>query len=131
MAAPNPNANAQWYEITPGPPSVGASHAMVDPTVAYFFPGILPACAAAPCSSPSVGLEVSGSGASQPASAFAVRQGGSPSAYATGTPGYALYGRWGDYPGVSADPSNLGTIWVLGEYAASTAGWGTAVTIIP
>jgi len=128
---PNPSANAQWYEITPGPPSVGASHAVVDPSIAYFFPGVLPGCAAVPCANPAVGLQISGSGASQPASAFTVRWSGAPSLYASGVDGYTLNDRWGDYPGVSSDPSNLAAIWVLGEYAASTTGWGTAVTTVP
>jgi len=132
----NAYANAQWYEITPGPPSFGASHAVVDPTIAYFFPGVLPGCAATSCSSPSVGLEISGSGASQPASAFTVRWSGPGSPYdikmyASGVDGYILNDRWGDYPGVSSDPSNPAAIWVLGEYAASSIGWGTAVTTVP
>jgi hypothetical protein len=93
---PNASANAQWYEIAPGPPSVGASHAVVDPSIAFFFPGILPACGAAPCASPAVGLQLSGSGASQPASAFAVRWSGSPRPYASGVDGYTLNDRWGD-----------------------------------
>lgn len=47
-----------------------------------------------------------------------------------GVGGYTLNGRWGDYPGLSADPSDAGAVWVLGEYANATDGWGTAVVTI-
>ena len=50
--------------------------------------------------------------------------------YQAGVPGYELSDRWGDYPGVSADPSTHARVWVLGEYAKATDAWGTAVTAI-
>ncbi|HEV8637210.1 MAG TPA: hypothetical protein VG370_23570, partial [Chloroflexota bacterium] len=133
--SPNPNANAQWYSFAPGD-ATASSFAVTDPSVAYFFPGVLPGCATAVvvagvCATPFVALQVSGSGSGQPASAFSVRGTGSPFAYQTGVGGYTLNGRWGDYPGVSADPSDASVVWVLGEYAARTDGWGTAVDRVP
>jgi hypothetical protein len=121
--SPNAYANAQWYVITPGAPTA-ASHAVTDPSIAYFFPGVMPGSAF-------VGVEVSGAGPNQPASAFVLRGGGAPSAFATGVAGYTLNGRWGDYPGMAHDPADTSGVWVLGEYAAATNGWGTAVTTVP
>jgi hypothetical protein len=130
----NPYANVQWYTITPPPTeSVGASAAVTNRNVAYFIPAVLPGCAAAggTCSNPFVGLEVTGSGRSQPASAFSVRATSGSSVtvtqYQQGVAGYTLNGRWGDYPAVAADPLNAGAVWVLGEYAKATDAWGTAV----
>jgi hypothetical protein len=130
-ATPNAFANAQWYEITPNTltNSVGASHAITSTNVAFFFPNVLPGCRTTPCTSPSVVLEVSGTGRSQPASAFWTR-GASPTSYASGVGGYTLYSRWGDYAGVAADPAATGPVWVLGEYARSGGGWGTAVNSV-
>ena len=38
-------------------------------------------------------------------------------------------GRWGDYLGVAVDPAHPTCVWVVGEYAKSTAGadWGTYI----
>jgi hypothetical protein len=127
----NPYANAQWYEITPNnlTDSFGASHVVSSSSIAFFFPGVLPGCASSPCSSPSPVLEVSGSGKSQPASAFWVRGGAKPTNYtASAVAGYSLNSRWGDYSALAADPASTGPIWVLGEYARAANAWGTAVT---
>jgi len=140
----NRYASAQWYEITPDPTdptkATGASHALTSPTVAFYFPALLAGCAGSvstnangvtSCStSPFVGLEVSGSGPRQDASAFRVASGGNPTVYATGVSAYTLNSRWGDYPAAAADPTSAKNIWVLGEYAASRTAWGTAVTTI-
>jgi hypothetical protein len=130
-ATPNAFANTQWYEITPNnlTDSFAASHAVTSTGVAFFFPNILPGCKATPCSSPSVVLEVSGTGRFQPASAFWTR-GGAPTKYAAGVSGYTLNSRWGDYAAVAADPSPIGPVWVLGEWAQSGGAWGTGVTSI-
>ena len=130
-ATPNAFANAQWYEITPNSlsDSFAASHAVTSSTVAFFFPHVLPGCASSPCASPSVVLEVSGTGRSRPASAFWTR-GASPTTYASGVSGYTLSSRWGDYAAVAADPAATGPVWVLGEYAQSGGGWGTAATSV-
>jgi hypothetical protein len=133
-ATPNPYANAQWYEITPNTltNSFGTSHAITSPSIAYFFPSVLPGCAASPCTTPSPVLEVSGSSRSQPASAFWVRgSGGRPTNYTpSAVAGYTLNSRWGDYSAVAADPTPTGPVWVLGEYARATNAWGTAVTSV-
>jgi hypothetical protein len=133
----NPYANVQWYTITPPPTdSVGASAAVTNRNVAYFIPAVLPGCTATggTCSSPFVGLQISGSGRSQPASAFSVRATGGSSPivarYQEGVAGYARNDRWGDFPGVAADPMDAGAVWVLGEYAKATDTWGTAVGTI-
>jgi hypothetical protein len=143
----NPYANTLWYEITPTSPttfeSPARTHVVGNPWVAFYFPGVLPGCAGATrtdaagltqCSGVQfVGLEVSGSGRDWPASAYAVlARGDVPliGRYQTGVPGYELNERWGDYPGLSVDPTNAGTVWVLGEYAKATNAWGTAVTAI-
>jgi hypothetical protein len=128
-ATPNSFANAQWYEITPNSltDSFGASHAVTDPNVAYFFPNVLPGCAKATCTTPTVVLEVSGSGRKQAASAYVV-SGTKITSFASGVAGYTLNSRWGDYAGVAADPSATGPVWVLGEYAQAGGGWGTALT---
>lgn len=129
---PNPYANVQWYEITPNnlTNSVGASHLVTNPSIAFFFPGVLPGCTTSPCTTPSPVLEVSGAGKSQPASAFWVRgSGAQPTNYTpSAVPGYTLNSRWGDYSAVAADPTSTGPVWVLGEYARATNAWGTAVT---
>jgi hypothetical protein len=133
-ATPNPYANAQWYEITPNnlTDSMGASHAVTNANVAFFFPSILPGCAASPCTSPSVVLEVSGAGRTQAAAAFWSRgSGGSPTNYTpSAVGGYTLGSRWGDYAATAADPSPTGPVWVLGEYAQSGGAWGTAVASV-
>ena len=64
------------------------------------------------CAIPFVVLEVSGSGSSQPASALWVRDDSSPFVYQAGVAGYTLNSRWGDYPAVSADPSDAALICV-------------------
>jgi hypothetical protein len=127
--SPNPYASTQWYEITPNAlsDSIGSSHAVTSPGVAYFFPGILPACAS--CSNPTVVLQVSGVGRSQGASAFHVKN-GVVTLYAGGVAGYTLGNRWGDYPALAADPSPGGPVWVLGQYARSTGSWGTALVSV-
>jgi hypothetical protein len=135
-STPNPYANAQWYVLTPTPTSAspsattGQSWAVTNRSVAYFFPGVLPGCATQPsgggCASPFVALQVSGSGRSQPASALSVKN-GQVSLYQAGTGGYTLGSRWGDYAAVASDPSLPTQVWVLGEYARSSNGWGTAV----
>jgi hypothetical protein len=134
-ASANPYANSQWYSITPNAlsNSVGASSAVANPGVAYFFPGVLPGCATVSngsCSAPLVALEVSGSGATQSASAFSVIGSGSPTVFAQGVVGYTQNGRWGDYPAMAADPSSAASVWMLGEYAASSGTWGTAVNSV-
>ncbi|MDP2661946.1 MAG: Ig-like domain-containing protein [Dehalococcoidia bacterium] len=127
-ASPSPYANVQWYKITAG---TASSYAVTNPDVAYFFPGVMPGCGGAcPGSGVFVGFEVSGSGPSQAASAFWGRDGSAPAAFAPGVGGYTLNSRFGDYPGVSADPADTGKVWVLGEYAATDGAWGTAVTDI-
>ncbi|MBO0885663.1 MAG: hypothetical protein J2P17_36080, partial [Mycobacterium sp.] len=130
-ATPDPYANAQWYEVTPNSltDSVGISHAITSSSVAYFFPNLLPGCASANCTSPTVVVEVSGSGRNQAASAFVAR-GTKLTNFASGVGGYTLNSRWGDYPGVAADPAATGPVWVLGEYAQAGGAWGTAVTSI-
>lgn len=135
----NPHANVQWYTITPHPTeSVGASAAVTNRNVAYYIPAVLPGCTTATtmgaCPTPFVGLEVSGSGPRQPASAFSVRvmSGSSPTValYQEGVGRYTLNDRWGDYPGVAADPTDASRVWVLGEYAKARDTWGTAITFI-
>ena len=96
------------------------------------FPSILPGCAASPCASPSVVLDVSGAGRAQAAAAFWARgSGGSPTNYTpSAVGGYTLGSRWGDYAVTAADPSPTGPVWLLGEYAQSAGAWGTAVTAV-
>jgi len=141
----NAYANVQWYEITPSTASptsgttyTGNTRAITNPTVAYFFPGILPGCTVATtgaCSTPYVGLQFSGAGSRQTASAFTARASATsistPANYAGGVRGYTKGSRWGDYPGIAADPGDATKVWVLGEYAKTTSGWGTAVTTVP
>jgi len=133
-ATSNPYANAQWYEITPNTltNSLGAIHAITSASIAYFFPSVLPGCAASPCTTPLPVLEVSGSGRSQPASAFWVRgSDGRPTNYTpSAVAGYTLNSRWGDYSAVAADPTPTGPVWVLGEYARATNAWGTAIASV-
>ena len=135
----NAFANVQWYTITPHPTmSFGASAAVTNRNVAYYIPAVLPGCTTATtveaCPTPFVGLQVSGSGPRQPASAFSVRvTGGSPptvARYQDGVAGYTLNSRWGDYPAVAADPTDASKVWVLGEYAKATDTWGTAISVI-
>jgi hypothetical protein len=132
---PNAYANVQWYEITPGGAAVSRAVVPVDNTVAHPFPAVLPGCTTATttatCATPFVGLQVSGWGPTQPASAFIVRDNSSPAVYQAGVAGYSLNSRWGDYPAVSADPADPTRIWVLGEYAQAANAWGTAVTSVP
>ena len=138
-SSPNPYANAQWYVLTPAPTSAapsattGQSFAVTNSSVAYFFPGVLPGCTVKPiggsCATPFVALQVSGSGRSQPASAFKVT-GGQPSVYQLGVGGYTQGSRWGDYPAMASDPSVPTQVWVLGEYARASTSWGTAVGIV-
>ena len=126
----NPYANVQWYRITPtgATTSVGASNAITNPSVSFFFPGVMPVCATGPtCSTPKIVVELSASGRSQPASA-AVTVGGTPSVFGNGVGGYRLNSRWGDYPAMAADPSASGTAWFFGEYARTTTSWGTATS---
>ena len=143
----NPYANTLWYEITPTSPatyeSPARTHVVARPRVALFFPGVMPGCAddartdrrgnVRCAGSRFVGLQLSGSGRFTPASAYAGLDGGGDPLvrrYQAGVPGYELNDRWGDYPGVSADPSTHARVWVLGEYAKATDAWGTAVTAI-
>lgn len=129
--SPNAYASVLWYTFAPGD-AAAVSHAITDPNVAFFLPGITATCAAPDanggCANPSVTLEVTGSGPTQPASAFIIRDNGTPALYAPGVAGYTGNGRWGDYPGAAADPTNPAAAWVLGEYAQTTTGWATAVT---
>jgi hypothetical protein len=132
----NAYASSQWYTITPNAltNSVGSSRAVTSAAVAYFFPGVLPGCTTAStgsCSAPFVALEVSGSGPAQAASAFSILGNATPSAYAQGVAGYTQNGRWGDYPAMAPDPSAATSVWMLGEYAASSSAWGTAVGTAP
>jgi hypothetical protein len=132
----NAAASVQWYRITPGGSSyTGRTYVVTDPKVAYFFPRVVAGCSVATdgtaCATPFAGLEVSGSGASQPGSAFTARDAGPPQLYQSGVAGYTLNTRWGDYPAVSADPGSASTVWVLGEYAKTPGGWGTAVSTVP
>ncbi len=126
-SSPNAYANAQWYQITPGASLQGTSQALTNPSVAFFFPGIMPTCSISPCSSPNVALELSVSGRRQSASAAAAK-GSQVSVFAAGVGGYQLGTRWGDYPALAADPTSTGTAWLLGEYARSSGAWGTAVS---
>jgi hypothetical protein len=129
-SSPNPYANAQWYKITPtsSTTSTGSTTAITNPSVAFFFPGVLPVCASGPsCQSPKVILEISASGRFQAASAADVAN-GRVAYFATGARAYSMNGRWGDYPAVAADPTNAGTGWLFGEYARTSSSWGTAVT---
>jgi hypothetical protein len=125
----NANDNVYWYEINASA-STAASHAITDPNIAYFAPGIVPGCQTliTPCPASFVALEFSGSSSTQPASAFYQLGSGLPTRYQQGVPGYTLIGAWGDYPGAAPDPANSMSVWVLGEYAAQTSAWGTAVT---
>ena len=122
-SSPNPYANAQWYAINVGS-DIATSKAITNSGVAYYFPAV------APASSGAVAVEVSGSSSKQPASAFYVSGSGTPTKYAGGVSGYTLASRWGDYGAAAPDPSD-GSIWVLGEYAKYTGGWGTAVAHVP
>jgi hypothetical protein len=136
---PNPYANAQWYVLTPAATSAspsattGQSFAVTNSSVAYFFPGVMPGCSSQPiggsCATQFVALQVSGSGRSQPASAFKVI-GGQPSVYQLGVGGYTLGSRWGDYSAMASDPSVPSQVWILGEYARASTSWGTAVGIV-
>jgi hypothetical protein len=131
-ASANAYANAQWYQITPTSPATsrGASSAVTNSSVAFFFPRVLPVCAAGPtCSSPKTVLEASVSGRFQTASAASVAN-GSAAVFGRGVGGYSLSSRWGDYPAVAADPTSPGTAWLFGEYARSTTAWGTATTSV-
>ena len=122
-STPNAYANGQWYEITPTgfdgsglPTSKGASHAVADPNVAYYYPAVLAGQ-----------VEISGSGPSQPASMYYVGSDGAPTLYALGAAGYTLNGRWGDYAAVSADPNDSSAVWALGQYVKASNAWGMAV----
>ena len=143
----NPYANTLWYEITPTSPttfeSPARTHVVADRRVAFFFPGVMPGCDGVVRTNSGgvtrcigrrfAGLQVSGSGPLRPASAYAVLDGqGAPAVrrYQAGVPEYELNDRWGDYPGLSADPLNPTAVWVLGEYAKRTDAWGTAVAAI-
>jgi hypothetical protein len=144
----NPYANVQWYAITPtagGYVSPAPTYAIAGAKVAYLMGAVLPGCpgtvatdasGATSCSAaPFVAAEVSGSGRSQPASAFRVRNAGPPAVYAQGVGGYApcascATSRWGDYPGLATDPGNPAKVWVVGEYAKAKATWGTAVSTV-
>jgi alpha-tubulin suppressor-like RCC1 family protein len=135
-AGPNASANVQWYQFIPGA-TAAESHAVASQSVAYYDPGVSVGCAVATttdasgapsCATPYVGLEVSGSGPQQPASAFAFLANAPPITYQSGVAGYTPAGGWGAYPGMSPDPTNSGVLWALGEYAQTSTTWGTAVT---
>ena len=121
-SATNRYANAQWYSIPTSNSSSVNSGVVTNSGIAYYYPAVMP-------SGSSVVLEVSGSSSKQPASAFYVK-GSSVNKYATGVGGYSLSSRWGDYGAAAPDPSD-GSVWVLGEYAKSSSGWGTAVINVP
>lgn len=125
-SSPNPYANAQWYAINTESSSYNATTTTItNRNVAYYYPAVAPG-------NGFVGVEVSGSGSSQTASAFYVGGSGTPANFAGGVSGYSLASRWGDYGAAAPDPSNSGsTVWVLGEYAKYSSGWGTAVTHVP
>jgi hypothetical protein len=128
----NPYANAQWYSITPTSSTTynGTSAAVTNSGVALFFPGVLPVCASGvSCTTPKVVLELSASGRQQAASAARAAN-GNVSVFNSGVKAYTSGSRWGDYPGVAADPLNAGTAWLLGEYARTSTGWGTAITSV-
>jgi hypothetical protein len=128
-ATANAYANAQWYAFAPSATTAAAS-AITDTNVAYFYPGVMPSGPNNTSGATAfVGLQFSGSGPTQAASAFAVAGATAPpyTPYAAGVGGYTLNGRWGDYPALSADPTNSsGAVRVLGEYAKATGAWGTA-----
>ena len=129
-ASANPYANTQWYQITPtgATTSTGASNVVANSSIAFFFPGVIPVCAAGPsCTTPKVVVEASVSGRTQPASAAVVAN-GKATVFQAGVSGYRLNSRWGDYPAVAADPNAPGTAWLLGEFARTTNSWGTATT---
>ena len=117
----NRYANAQWYAILPSDSSSVHSGVVTNSGIAYYYPAVMP-------SGSSLVLEVSGSSSKQPASAYYVT-GSSVTRYATGVGGYSLSSRWGDYGAAAVDPS--GSVWLLGEYAKSSSGWGTAVINVP
>lgn len=122
---PNAYANAQWYAISVGSSYSATSRAITNQSVAYYYPAVAPG-------NGFVALEVTGSSSTQPASAYYVGSSGTPTIYATGVSSYSLSSRWGDYAAAAPDPSNGGsTVWVLGEYAKTSNGWGTAVTHVP
>jgi hypothetical protein len=128
----NPYSSVQWYSFAPGA-SVATSNAVTSPNIAYYMPGIVPGCttSVSPCPTPFVALEFSGSSAQQPASAFDLLVGSSSATlFRSGVPAYSYFSRWGDYPGLSIDPIDPTTVWVLGEYAAGVTDWGTAVNPI-
>jgi hypothetical protein len=134
-ATPNPYANAQWYVLRPTGPtayqSPAPTYAVADPDVAYYFPGVIPGCtsggAGGSCATPFAAIEVSGSSATVPASAYRARGGQLPAPYQTGSAGYTLNARWGDYPALASDPQDPATVWLLGQYAAASGAWGTAI----
>jgi hypothetical protein len=128
VSNPNPYASVDWYEINPGT-ATAVSHVVTDPNIAFFVPGILPVCStnASPCPSWYVAMEVTGCGPSQPASAMDILGGTTPAIYQQGVSGYTLTDAWGDYPGMSPDPNDPTSVWMLGEYAAQTGSWGTGL----
>jgi len=123
----NPYANVQWYAINPGR-ATAVTHDIYNPNVAYWVPGVVISCTVTtmPCPSPAVTLEFSGSGPSQPASAFYQTGSAAPAVFQQGVSGYTMTDAWGDYPGVTLDPTDPTSVWLLGEYAAQTSDWGTA-----
>ena len=122
-SSPNPYANAQWYEV---PVSDGAAitHGVANSSVAYFYPSVTPGGLSA---TSFVGWEVSDSSSTQSASAYRGRDSTIPAIYAgLGVSGYKLNSRRGDCAASALDPVD-GSVWVFGEYVASSAAWRTAV----
>ncbi|PZS04366.1 MAG: hypothetical protein DLM70_07880 [Chloroflexi bacterium] len=124
----NPYSSAQWYELTPGS-STGVSHTITNASVAFYMPQVIVGCSttSVPCPTPFVALEFTGSGRSQPASAYRMLAGGTAALLHSGVGGWTYTGSWGDFPGVSTDPNDSTRVWLEGEYVKTPTSWGTAI----
>ncbi|MGI8825619.1 MAG: hypothetical protein ACR2JC_08235 [Chloroflexota bacterium] len=128
----NTYSSVQWYIFSPAQ-STAATYYYTDPVTSYYTPQVVVGCqtTAGACSAPYAALEVTGSSSTQAASAYWLVAGqGTPVLFQQGVPGWQYSAAWGDYPGVSVDPSNRTQVWLEGEYAETPTTWGTAMSSI-
>ncbi len=127
-------ASIQWCQINPAVPSVVQQGVYGAANLHYFYP------AGSPDANGNLTMVFSRSGTNEFASIFFTGRKstdplGTLQASALLKAGAAHYekldtigrNRWGDYAGVSADPSNLVLVWFYSMYASSTNTWGTWV----
>jgi hypothetical protein len=123
---------ARWYEIDPTGPTVVQFGQVADPSRCYFYPAIQPDAAG------NVTLVMAGVDPTIFGSAFYTGRNASDAtgtmqrvtALKNGLASYAIVdsstgeNRWGDYSGISIDPST-GEMWMVGEFAATQTKWST------